>query len=210
MKKNVFVVFVIIVVSLSGCIQSRKDKAESFAKEMVPKVLNDASSYEPVDTKVDSAFESIYIDGDAVEAAYKLIDLNSKKENLLDEYNQSRSSAEMYVNPYMTNFDREEIHQEKEYQNKLSKQLEKVNSEIKEQKNIIYERNKKIKKEKFCGWAISHRFRCASNNGIKSLHFLLIVADEKIENTKCILNMDENDADSYEKVQETIDDVIAK
>ena len=68
-----------------GCGQNKEEKAAFFAENEVKKILNDASSYEAVETKIDSAFTSIYTDYEACTAAYKISELHSKQESLQDE-----------------------------------------------------------------------------------------------------------------------------
>jgi hypothetical protein len=192
-----------------SCGQSREKKAEAIVKKVITPMLTNASSYEPIETKVDSAFENIYIDPDAVRAAYELLDLESKKEDLTDKLDLEKSSAAMNSNPYyMSEYEKESIRQANEKIDKLSKQLEKISAKENVQQKIIRDRNSKIKKSKFIGWIITQRFNSANGYGVKSAENIAILVDEKMEKSLMIYNLDNNAKDGMENIKDIIDDVL--
>ena len=97
--KNVISLLLLSLIVV-GCGQNREEKAALFAENEVKKILNDASSYEAVETRLDSAFTSIYTDYEACAAAYKISELRSKQEALQDEYDREKSSAAIWSNSW--------------------------------------------------------------------------------------------------------------
>ena len=92
----------------------------------------------------------------------------------------------------------------------IGNRLKKVNDEIEENKMIIKNRYKSLDENKFCGWAIYHRFRCANGLGIKSLADILLVTDENFETLQIRMLLDDNDPQGFEQIKQTIDGIIEK
>lgn len=206
--KNVISILLLSLIGV-GCGQNREEKAALFAENEVKKILNDASSYEAVETKLDSAFTSIYTDYEACSAAYKITELRSKQEALQDEYDREKSTAALWSNSWST-YSKEQYRQAKNEMEKIGNRLKKVNEEIKGNEEIIKNRNTALVEKKFCGWAIYHRFRCANRLGIKSLADILLVTDENFESLKIRLMLDNNDPQGFKQIKQTIDGIIEK
>ena len=206
--KNVISLLLLSLIVV-GCGQSREEKAALFAENEVKKILNDASSYEAVETRLDSAFTSIYTDYEACAAAYKISELRSKQEALQDEYDREKSSAAIWSNSWDA-YSKEQHRQAKKEMEEIGNRLKKVNDEIEENKMIIKNRYQSLDENKFCGWAIYHRFRCANGLGIKSLADILLVTDENFETLQIRMLLDDNDPQGFEQIKQTIDGIIEK
>lgn len=206
--KNVISLLLLSLIVV-GCGQSREEKAALFAENEVKKILNDASSYEAVETRLDSAFTSIYTDYEACAAAYKISELRSKQEALQDEYDREKSSAAIWSNSWDA-YSKEQHRQAKKEMEEIGNRLKKVNDEIEENKMIIKNRYKSLDENKFCGWAIYHRFRCANGLGIKSLADILLVTDENFETLQIRMLLDDTDPQGFEQIKQTIDGIIEK
>jgi len=206
-KHLFYFILIAIPLLLSGC-QSREKKAKAIAKKAVQQILTDASSYEPMLTQVDSAFSTIYLDPEAVRAAYALNDLNSEEEALKSEYNSEKSSAAIWSGPYMSNFGKENLRQANEKMNEISEKLKKISDKKAKQEQIIKDRNKNVDPTKFIGWFITHRFRCANGFGTKLIQDVGFLVDENMENTLMAYDLDEDSDEGIEKLKAIIDDVI--
>lgn len=163
-----FILLLSLLPLLCSCSKNREEKATIFLENEVKKILNVASTYESVETKVESAFASIYTDYDSCVAASVISKLNNKIESVKDDYNSAKSSAAIWSNTYDA-FSKEEHRQAKDKMNELSNRLKKLNNEIAKKKNIIAQRYKDINTKEFVGWRILHRFRCVNSAGYKSL-----------------------------------------
>lgn len=201
------VLFLTTMSLLFSCSQNKEEKAALFAETEVKKILNDASTYESVDTKVDSAFASIYTDYDACVAASEFLELNDKQEIIKEEYYLEKSSIAIWDGVWDA-YSKERHRQAKEKLEELGNRLKKVHDDILEKKNLIINRNKEIKDKEFVGWAIYHRFRCANGLGVKSLNDILIITDKDFKELKIRLLMDENDPYSLPNIKKVIDGII--
>jgi len=210
MRRNYLIITLLVICALvvQSCGKSREEKAEAIVKEKVPMILNDASTYEPIQTKIDSAFETIYVDPEAVMAAYELIKINAEIGHLKRQYNHEKSSAAIWSGSYMSTFDKEQLRQAKEKMGEIEKKLTKVMDDKAAQEQIIIERNKSVDPSKFIGWLISHRFRCANGFGTKLIQDVALLVDEPMENTLMLYNLDDNADDGFKNVKSVIDNVI--
>lgn len=134
-----FILLLSLLPLLCSCSKSREEKATIFAENEVKKILNVASTYESVETKIDSAFASIYTDYNSCVAASEICKLNDKIESVRDDHNSAKSSAVIWSNAYDA-FSKEEHSQAKDKMNELGNRLKKLNDEIAEKKNFIAKR----------------------------------------------------------------------
>lgn len=222
MKNVVFLLFTSLM--LLGCGQSKEEKAASFAENEVKKILNDASSYEAVETKVDSAFTSIYIDYEACEAARELSEMYFQKKSLQEDYNNEKSSIANWSGIQST-YAQEQIKQAQEKLSEIKKKQNRLDDKIIKNQNIIKEKYKTTDEGEFCGWAIYHRFRYGKN---KFLADILIITDKNIENLENSIMIEDynplmeligdklkefgfnNNDLNFEQIKQIIDDVLEK
>jgi len=205
MKNVVFFLFLSFI--MVGCGLSKEEKATLFAENEVKKILNDASSYEAVETRVDSAFVSIYTDYEACEAAYNISELYSELEFLQNDYYNEKSDAAIWTGAW-DSYGKEQYQQAKNKMGEIEKKLKKVDDEITENKEVIKNRYESIDEGEFCGWAVYHRFRCANGLGVKSLVDVLLITDEDIETLKIRMLLDDNAPQGFKQIKQIIDDVL--
>lgn len=192
-----------------GCTQNRQKKGAEIAQTEMRKIVRNAESYEPVETKVDSAFTSVYTDEVIVQAAYELIDLNEKKEEIQQEYNRAKSSVAIWQGSWDA-FSKEQYRQANEEMQEHASQLNDIENEIEIQNNIINERAKDFEENKFYGWHIYHRFRCANGLGINQISDALIIVDEDMESVIYFFIIDDEDNYSFDKLKKIINKSIDK
>ena len=99
MKKILFLMAITIM--LVGC-QSREEKAAELIKQEMFKTLYDFESYEPIETKIDSAFTSIYSDTLALLYANKVKVLFDGIDEAKSDYENAKSSMEIWADSYST------------------------------------------------------------------------------------------------------------
>lgn len=208
MKKPIFFIALLALVTTS-CEPSLEEKAQSFAEIEVKKILNDASSYESVETRVDSAFNTVYINYDACKAACDITEALNKIEDYQREYKREKSSAAIWSDSWSA-FSKEEYRQAKEKMASLTEKIQEEQEAIEENKSIIRKANEESKDRKFIGWAISHRFRCANGLGVKSLTDILLISDPKMENLGLRVMLDDKDPQGLQSLTKVIDEVLGE
>lgn len=101
MKKIIFITLSAIFV-LSGC-KSKEDKALEVIKNQMFQTLYDFESYQPIETKIDSAFLSIYTDSAIIRHGYIINELLEKVNKAFDEINEYKNSMEIWSDSYSVN-----------------------------------------------------------------------------------------------------------
>ncbi|HOD62354.1 MAG TPA: hypothetical protein PKG96_09675 [Bacilli bacterium] len=99
MKNSLLLFLVFIILTLVSC-QSKEEKAAKLIKEEMYKTLYDFSSYEPIETTIDSAFTSIYRDSTILVYAYLMNEALEKANEYLDNTKDAQSSLEIWAGSY--------------------------------------------------------------------------------------------------------------
>lgn len=180
---------------IAACSQSPEQKAEALIKDAVLKNLILPDTYQPVETKLDSAFTP-YHDPKAIAAFLDLFQNEQKRGIVEEQMKQAKSSMAIWSGPYMTAFGREKYQQAKEeyesYQatyESLSKNYEQILATIGE----LFS-----KQPEFIGYRAHHRFRANNNEGDTMLSGYYFLFDKAI--TQIVAQWDEEDIDIYNEI----------
>lgn len=217
MKKS-FTILIIALLAIS-CSSPQK-RAEKIARTEVCKNLFYPDSYEPIETKVDSAFTTIYIDENILNAVDKLDKYNTDIQELerkldwkLIEQKSAKSSISLWSRPYMSSYGAEQRRQAqealKEAEEKIQNyrtQIESLNNKVSSEKENIKTLILQCEEGKFIGWAISHSYRAKNGNDNLLIGNSIIITDPEMENvTK---HYTEDDFFKLNMNKEKIDDLI--
>lgn len=177
MKKLLFVIMAAVL--LAGC-QSKEEKAQELIKKDMFTTLDDFDSYEPVETKLDSAFNSPYIDKevrtniDKLDSCFIVALKNSKKlRKAVDDMRLWVSST--------THTGRYQFQKADETAKECSKKSDEIHKELEDTENAIKNKIKETKRD-FIGWETIHKFRNKDKNGEKSMHNYLYIFDKDMKN----------------------------
>lgn len=199
--KNILTLITTAII-FAGC-QSREEKVAELIKQEMFKTLYDFESYEPIETKIDSAFTSIYSDTLALLYATQVKEMFDKLDDAKPDYEIAKSAMEIWADSYST-LGRYKFNEAKE---KVNDYIDKINSTL-EVTNSIY---KKIKKRNieighnFIGWKAQHKFRCKTKGGNFDLGDYIYVFDKDI---KSIIFKEDLDNDSNNKLKGLIYEAI--
>ena len=185
MKKLVSVLLFTFAVIIAVSCTSNEKRAEKLIKDYMFKNLHDYSSYEPVETKVDTAYNDLlYIDSAVIRVAL-FMDAEEMQRESMKDVDDALDNLSLWSSPYMTSYGRSKY---KEAKSKLIESLNnaaeaaqtayKIASEVNEiSKNVDY--------DEMYGWKVSHKFRCNNRGGNKMLGQYVFIIDK---NFKRILN----------------------
>ncbi len=197
-----YIILSAICLCLFGC-KSREEKAAELIKQEMFKTLYDFESYEPIETKIDSAFTSIYTDSIIKSYAYiARAFLDDVQENL-DKIKGDRSTMEIWIDSYSSlgrSKYNEAFNDYSERLNKIKRYMEVVNNYMDSIKII----SSNFKPE-FYGWKATHKFRCKTKGGNFDLGNYIYVFDKKINS---IIYKEDMDDDSNMKIKNLIDEAI--
>lgn len=182
--------FLLVSLLLFGC-QSREEKAQELIKQDMFKTLYDFASYEPIETKIDSAFTSIYTDTLALLYANGINEMFEELEDKRVEYESARSAMEIWADSYSSLG----IYKFNEAKRKVDEYIEKMDDVLKEADDVyvkIKERKQKIGRS-FIGWEAKHKFRCKTKGGNFDLGNYLYVFDKDVNQILYSKDMDSKD-----------------
>jgi len=93
MKKVLFLL--VAIIALVGC-KSKEEKAAEMIKKELFKTLYDFDSYQPIETKVDSAFYSAYTDSMVLKHGYMLNQLIKEINKAVEEVKDAREIMDIW------------------------------------------------------------------------------------------------------------------
>lgn len=196
--KKLQLLFCAVALIFTSCTLTNEEKAEKLIQESLKGTLYHPDSYEPISTRVDSAFinfENLAKVGELCEELGDLLDKES-------EYQKEMLSAERSKSIYAPNGWYYDLHSQtmynqykqeyEEYKAKLEKLAPKIDSALSELRKVSND----IYTEEFTGWIVSHRF--TSKNGANTMTMpgdMVFVCDAEF--TRCGNGMD---SDAFEKL----------
>lgn len=197
MRKIIFMALAATFI-LTGC-KSKEEKVAELIKNEMFKTLPDFDSYQPIETKIDSAFHDAYNDPTILNQGYTLIDIYAK----VDEATKNVKHTEELVEDCCASGD-------KEFNDALTK-YEQAEDELNILTNKLKEENEKMKqllsntKPDFFGWKVTHKFRAKTIEGNSTLVNYVFYLDEPM---KTVLYNADTDDKNWEQVNHLIDDTI--
>ena len=161
--------FCAVALIFTSCTLSNEEKAEKLIQESLKGTLYHPDSYEPISTRVDSAFINI-------ENLVKVGELFEELGNLLikeSEYQREMLSAERSKSIYAPSgwyYDSHSQTMYNQYKQEFEEnkaKLEKIAPKIATTIDKLKEVSKNIYSEEFTGWIVTHRF--TSKNGANTM-----------------------------------------
>lgn len=154
--------FILCLMVLGACSRTQEEKASLLIKEDIQKVLVKPDTYEPIETKLDSAFAP-YETPEFMENTLKCVQLFMEIEGYKEKIKDARSMMTMYEDnlgsPYFKNEYNEYKAEYKEATNKrneIEKRLKRSGKKLKELANA---------KREFIGYKAMHHYRADNNAG---------------------------------------------
>lgn len=199
MKK---ILLLAVAICLAGCASKEKKALKLIDKEMFS-TLYDYDSYQPVETKIDSAFTSIYMDSTIRVHATKIIAIQSLLEESKKNIDEALSTAQMWQDSYSA-YGRQKFLTAKEETSKCIKEME-ASLQLWRESNDTIAMNIKTFKPEFQGWQATHKFRCKSKGGNSLLSTHIYVFDPQMK--RIIYSYDTED-ENLKKAHDIIDHAL--
>ena len=162
---------------LGACSRTQEEKANLLIKEDIQKVLVKPDTYEPIETKLDSAFAP-YETPEFMENTLKCVQLFMEIEGYKEKIKDARSMMALYEDnlgsPYLKNEYNEYKAEYKEATNKrneIEKRLKRLGKKLKELANA---------KREFIGYKAMHHYRADNNAGNTVLGTVFYLFDKDI------------------------------
>ena len=191
-------VAVILGLTLSQC-KSKEDKALALINEQMFKTLYDYDSYQPVETKIDSAFHTPFNDPINLEYAVCCSVLYDKLDEYIQEVKNAQNKVEIWSDSYSS-------YGRKQYNKALAEAAASLlvadyflNNKIKPYQDSIKIRSNELDRE-FIGWQVTHKFRCKTKGGYSDLSTNIYIMDNKFTKILDQINVDDENYKEYQKI----------
>lgn len=180
----------------------RQQRAETIIKKLVCDQLYYPNTYDPVSTKVDSAFFCPIIDGECVSAAYEIIKMQAEYESEKSSYEQNDWTIRFHGNPsgpFLEN--------ERKARKESSEKMAELKKKIVEKENII--RNRDVSHDgEFVGWWVVHKFRSANGNGQVSFTHRGFLLNKDMSSDILSHSLEDNDNGNMNKINNVIEAIL--
>ena len=186
---------------LCSCSQSTEDKVNSLIKDEMNKTLVKIKTYEPVETKIDSAYTPL----DAPEflnTLKEIVNEAQEAEVLTREVELAKTSMAIYGGPYSTALSRNEYRKHKEEYERYSAKLEELKNRVQKKGESLVPLFKK--QSSFIGYRVVHKFRYENEEGQTTFGNMLFIIDEDI---KTILASYDMDSMEYQLMEQSIKEI---
>ena len=169
--------FILCLMVLGACSRTQEEKANFLIKEDIQKVLVKPDTYEPIETKLDSAFAP-YETPEFMENTLKCVQLFMEIKEYKEKIKVAKSMMTIYEDnlgfPYFKNEYNEYKAEYKEATNKrneIEKRLKRSGRKLKELVNA---------KREFIGYKTMHHYRAVNNAGYTVLGTVFYLFDKDI------------------------------
>lgn len=190
------------IITLNSC-KSKEEKALEIIKNEMFKTLYDFESYEPIETKIDSSFSSLYTDTTVLRHGYTIAALLSQSDEYIEKIEDAKSTMEIWSDSY-SSYSRNRYNEaKKEFDENLKKAML-VLDLVKLQSDTIRDIAKNYI-PKYNGWKVSHKFRCKTKGGTPTIGDYIYIFDKDM---KYIIYKEDIDDKDLNKVKKLIKEAI--
>lgn len=195
-----------ICLSFSQC-KSKEDKANELIKDYMFKNLYDFESYQPIETKIDSAFHTIYNDTTAMYYAYSMILSKEKQKDLESDYESIKTSIDIWCDSYSYY----SSYSYKKCQECREQALENLRKRMFWMARVESYRDSIVGlsdtlQDSFIGWQVTHDFRCKTKGGNPDIGHYVFVMDKDL---KTIIAKKDLSDDDEKEMKSIIDESLA-
>lgn len=192
MKKNILLFSLVIVLAFVGC-KSKEDKAADLIRKELAKTLYDFDSYQPIETTVVEAKNTMYNDSACWAQARIFYAACAKLTSYTDAMKEDLDHIDIWGPPsyYSSSYsDRKYYEYREKYNDDLSKAeaaLSTCKIKAKELKATIFS----LDTTQVIGWEVTHHFRCKTRGGMPDLGHYRYIIDKKFERILLIEDLDD-------------------
>lgn len=206
MKKVLLSLLAVSICLLFAQCKSKEEKANELIKDYMFKNLYDFESYQPIETKIDSAFHTIYNDSSAMYYAYSMILSKERNKQLESDYESISSSIDIWCDSYSY------------YSSYSYKKCQECREEAREnlRKRLFWMERVEFYRDslvgladtlqnEFIGWQVAHDFRCKTKGGNPDIGHYVFVMDK---NLKTIISMKDLKDDDEKDIKSIINESL--
>ena len=205
MKKISQLMVLSVIAMLMVSCQSKEEKAAEFIKNELSKTLYDFDSYQPIETIVTEAKNTIYNDSVCWKKAAVLTYGLKKANEYMEEAKEAKERMSIwgYPSSYSSSYSDNQYYK---YKDEYDENMEEFLNAFTVCKKIAAEiqgRIAKLDTAKVIGWEVKHRFRCKTKGGNSTIGDYRYVMDKDFKSVILFEDVDA-DGDIHEALQSVL------
>lgn len=181
-------------------INYRNTAAQDLMKQIVCADLYYPESYDPVSTKIDSAFHGPLTDPECLKAATELIKFKAQLPGAEDSYKEAVHTLKNFGSSGV-------FWRHAEEKDKAEERLNSLKEKIAKREEIIRQRDTS-KDGKFIGWQIAHRYRAKTQGGGVSFSDVLYVVNPEMSGWSFRYSLNEFDSDNLKALDKVVRETL--
>lgn len=192
----------VLCVSVVSC-KSNEEKALELIDKQMFQTLFDYESYQPVETKIDSAFTAPYYTDSILALAMIYEEYQKRAEDYKEKADDAQSTMEIWEDSYSS-------YSRSRYKEARTKWIDNTIYSLTEHKKALTallmasEAVRDFKPE-YWGWSVYHKYRCKSKGGSALLCEAIYIIDTDFSTIIKTIDIDDDD---YIKARKFIDEII--
>jgi hypothetical protein len=202
MRAHYLMILLLSTLIFTACKSNEEKVAEVIRNEMF-KTLYDYSSYEPIETLIDSAFTKIYRDSTILFYAALIKESIAESSLYLDKMEEANSSLRIWADSY-SSYGYSKYKEAKDEFNDSYQRVLEIHETAGNYQKEIKSRAENFQTS-FCGWQVEHKFRCKTKGGNYDLATFIYLFD--IELKKITYQEDVSDED-LKHLRKLIDEAL--
>lgn len=208
MKKYYLIPLVLLAIIVTSC-QSKEEKAAELIKTELSKTLYDFDSYQPIETIVEEAKQTVYNDTACLNRANVLAATLDVMEEYVDKAEDAKKHMEIWGEPsyYSSSYSDSKYY---EYKKEMESNTVASGFAFGVAKSLAKDLRKMISEldtTKIIGWEARHRFRCKTKGGHSTIGEYRYIIDKDF---KEIIYHEDLDDKNIKKAREAIESLDAK
>ena len=171
--------FLALFTSLTAC-KSKEDKALALIDKQMFSSLYDYESYQPVETQIDSAFNCAEFNEGVITLAMIAADDFDEFNDENDEMQDALRSMRLWSDSY-SSYGRSEFRDAKEEAEEHLQNIKDLAKSLAQEMTGIRAQIDSLDNQ-FCGWKVTHKFRCKTKGGNSTLGTYIYIFDKDVKN----------------------------
>ena len=198
MKRIIKVGIVLAACFSIGACKSKEDKALALIDKQMFSSLYDYESYQPVETQLDSAFNVAEYNEEILALGLLVSDDMDEVNDEIKEMKSAQRSMNIWSDSY-SSYGRSEYYEARDAMKEHWEKAKTYGQKVALEMGMIREKAKEFDGS-FCGWKVTHKFRCKTKGGNSTLGTYVYIFDRDVKEILYYEDTEDEDIVSAKKL----------
>lgn len=181
-----------------GACKSKEDKALALIDKQMFSSLYDYESYQPVETQLDSAFNVAEYNEEILALGLLVSDDMDEVNDEIKEMKSAQRSMNIWSDSY-SSYGRSEYYEARDEMKEHWEKAKTYGQKVALEMGMIREKAKEFDGS-FCGWKVTHKFRCKTKGGNSTLGTYVYIFDRDVKEILYYEDTEDEDIVSAKKL----------